>query len=76
MDTARDWTIGGKLGLHLINTAERVVLADIVLGEVNGPAVVHTIFSLCWRRPGAVTAEINGFTLAINQVVGSILLAR
>jgi hypothetical protein len=60
----------------LINSTNGVVLADIVLLVVYGSASIKSIISNFRRWPGAVTAEINGSTVAINQVVSSILLTR
>lgn len=76
VDTARDGTVHGELGLHLLLTLEGVVLTDVVLLVLDSGATVHTVITLSGGRPGAVTADINICALAALEVVGDVLLAR
>ena len=76
MDTTRDGTVLVEFSHHLVLALDLVVLADIVLLVLNSSAVVEALIALGIRRPGAVTADINVFTIASLEVVSSVLLAR
>ena len=73
VDTAGDGTVSGKLGLHLILTLDRVVIADVVLLVLNSLAV--SISWLTIRGRGAVTADIVVCAHLSLQVEGRVLLA-
>ena len=73
LDTARDGAIGMKLSHHLVFTFDRVVVGHIVFPVVDSAAVGISSLTFTWW--GAVTAHIVIRAHAVNQVVGSVLLA-
>ena len=77
VDTARDRTVGVKLGHHLIGTSKAVMVTNVVhLIRGDSSAAILTIITLRGRRPGAVTADISCFAHAVDEVICNILLAR
>ena len=75
VDTARDGAMSEELGLHLVNTLNIVILANIVLGILDCGAILKSRVTLCWRGSGAVTANVDWFAEAVLKVVGNVLHA-
>lgn len=75
LDAAAEGTVLSKFRLDLVYTNNRVILRDVVLSVGNGTALIKTIFTSRrgWGR--AVLAEIVVRALAVDQVVGNVLLA-
>ena len=73
LNTARDGAVGVKLSHHVVFAFDLVVVSHIVLSVVNSTAVGISSFTFTWW--GAVTADIVVRAHAVNQVVGSVLLA-
>jgi len=75
VDSARDGTVSGKLGLHLISSSDTVVVADVVSGVLDSPAFVLASFASRAWRPCAVLAGGDRANLFL-EVVGGVLFAR
>jgi len=75
MNSTGDGAVGKEFSLHLVDSAQRVVISNVVLGVIDGPAAIKAGFTLGGRRPGAVTADIDVFAISIQQVQSSILFA-
>jgi hypothetical protein len=74
VNSAGDGSVESKLGLHLVNTNDVVVVTDVVDRVLNGPA--SSILTFSRRRPGAITANVNWAAESVLEVVGGILHAR
>ena len=65
MDTARDWSMGSKLSLHLLNTTKCIVFAGIVLSIFDSDTVLEELLTWVWWWTMAVTANIDVSALVV-----------
>jgi len=81
LNTTGNWSVFGKIGLHLISTLETVVVLYIVVLVVNGPAFILAVVCRVSRAwwPGAVLAFEDVIAHAWDRhwhrVLGDVLLA-
>jgi hypothetical protein len=60
VNTARNWTVGIKLGLHLVRTLNVIVVGHVVLDvRLNCEASIKTVLIRSGWWPGAVTAYVD-----------------
>jgi len=71
-DTACDWSVLVKIGLHLLSTSQAVVVGSIVVFVVNSPAFVLAGLVLWAWWPGAVLALVDGTAGHLVKVVSDV----
>ena len=60
----------------MMGTTDAVVMGNVMLFVVNGPALVEAGLTYWAWRPGAVSADVNWLaTGLLVEVVGTVLLA-
>lgn len=65
-----------KLGLHLSDAFDTVVLRDVVLGSRHSLALVKAILAYSGRRSLAISANVDGLADVVLQIKSDVLFAR